>query len=169
MSAPGPRRGGGSGGSARGGGGGGRRGAGQQGGPRPPPPVAWHDPPAAPRAGIRSPSFEGAPRLEPRRVVCLLASGTEIVCALDCGERLVGRSHECDQPPWVKKLPAVTTPRLDTRAPSGEIDRSVRALVAQALSVYTVDAARLAALERDLLVTQVQCEVCAVSLRDVEE
>jgi iron complex transport system substrate-binding protein len=91
------------------------------------------------------------------------------VCALDCGERLVGRSHECDQPPWVKRLPAVTTPRLDTRAPSGEIDRSVRALVARALSVYTVDAARLAALEPDLLVTQVQCEVCAVSLRDVEE
>ena len=91
------------------------------------------------------------------------------MCALDCGERLVGRSHECDQPPWVKRLPAVTAPRLDTGAPAREIDRSVRGLVAQALSVYTVDGARLAALEPDLLVTQVQCEVCAVSLRDVEE
>jgi len=91
------------------------------------------------------------------------------VCALDCGERLVGRSHECDQPPWVKRLPAVTAPRLDTAAPAREIDRSVRGLVAQALSVYTVDGPRLAALEPDLLVTQVQCEVCAVSLRDVEE
>ena len=105
----------------------------------------------------------------PERVVTLLASATEIVCALDLGERLVGRSHECDQPPWVKRLPAVTTPRLDTAADSVTIDRSVRALVTQALSVYTVDAERLAALAPDLLVTQVQCEVCAVRLQDVEE
>jgi len=101
--------------------------------------------------------------------VTLLASATEIVCALDRGERLVGRSHECDQPPWVKRLPAVTAPRIDTGADSATIDRSVRALVSQALSVYTVDVERLAALEPDLLVTQVQCEVCAVSLRDVED
>ena len=99
----------------------------------------------------------------------LLASATEIVCALDRGDRLVGRSHECDHPAWVKKLPAVTAPRVDTAAGSEAIDKSVRALVAQALSVYTVDVERLAALEPDLLVTQVQCEVCAVSLRDVEE
>jgi iron complex transport system substrate-binding protein len=116
---------------------------------------------------VRSP--EETRRLEPRRVVTLLASATEIVCALDRGERLVGRSHECDQPPWVKKLPPVTAPRIDTAAPSAEIDRSVRALVAQALSVYTVDVEKLAALEPDLLVTQVQCEVCAVSLKDVED
>jgi len=101
--------------------------------------------------------------------VTLLASATEIVCALDCGDRLVGRSHECDQPPWVKKLPAVTSPRIDTAAESAAIDKSVRALVSQALSVYTVDAEKLAALEPDLLVTQVQCEVCAVSLKDVED
>jgi iron complex transport system substrate-binding protein len=101
--------------------------------------------------------------------VTLLASATEIVCALEHGDRLVGRSHECDQPPWVKRLPAVTSPRVDTAADSATIDRSVRALVEQALSVYTVDVDKLAALEPDLLVTQVQCEVCAVSLRDVEE
>ena len=99
----------------------------------------------------------------------LLASATEVVCALDRGDRLVGRTHECDHPAWVKKLPAVTAPRIDTAAPSAAIDRSVRTLVEQALSVYTVDAEKLAALEPDLLVTQVQCEVCAVSLRDVEE
>jgi iron complex transport system substrate-binding protein len=69
----------------------------------------------------------------------------------------------------VLKLPSVTAPRLDPRAPSLTIDRDVRALVAQALSVYTVDVAQLAALAPDLLVTQVQCEVCAVSLRDVED
>src|SRR5262245_1561854 len=111
---------------------------------------------------------EEAP-LEPRRVVTLLASATEIVCALDRGDRLVGRSHECDQPPWVKKLPPVTAPRIDTAADSETIERSVRTLVSQALSVYTVDVEKLDALEPDLLVTQVQCEVCEVSLADVEE
>lgn len=63
----------------------------------------------------------------------------------------------------------MTTPRLDPSSPSLEIDREVRSIVSRALSVYLVDHQRLAALEPDLLVTQVQCEVCAVSLRDVEE
>jgi iron complex transport system substrate-binding protein len=100
--------------------------------------------------------------------VSLIASSTEIACALDCGELLVGRSHECDHPDWVRQLPVVTTPRFDTAATSREIDRSVRALVEQALSVYHVDAAALAALRPDVILTQVQCEVCAVSRRDVE-
>ena len=99
----------------------------------------------------------------------MLASGTEVVCALDCGDRLVARSHECDHPQWVQRLPAVTRPRLDPSRRSGEIDRDVRSILTRALSVYEVDHERLAALEPDLLVTQVQCEVCAVSLRDVEE
>ena len=99
----------------------------------------------------------------------LLASGTEVVCALDCGDRLVARSHECDLPGWVKRLPAVTRARVDGAKPSREIDRDVRSILSQALSVYEVDHEKLAALEPDLLVTQVQCEVCAVSLRDVEE
>lgn len=107
--------------------------------------------------------------MPPRRVVTLLASGTEIVCALDCGDRLVGRSHECDFPEGVRALPAVTRPRFDVSASSRAIDGSVRSLVEQALSVYLVDHERLASLGPDLLVTQVQCEVCAVSLRDVEE
>ena len=120
----------------------------------------------------RRPSRPPAPRrnpLEPRRVVTLLASGTEIVCALDCGDRLVARSHECDHPEWVKRLPAVTRPRLDPARRAREIDRDVRTILSQALSVYEVDDEKLAALDPDLLVTQVQCEVCAVSLRDVEE
>ena len=69
----------------------------------------------------------------------------------------------------MKRLPAVTAPRFDTSAPSAAIDRSVRGLVSQALSVYVVDHDKLAALAPDLLVTQVQCEACAVSLRDVED
>ncbi len=111
---------------------------------------------------------EGDSLSAPRRVVSLLASSTEIVCALECGDHLVGRSHECDHPAWVKDLPAITAPKFTIDLPSGEIDARVRALVEQVASVYRVDAEALARLAPDLLITQTQCEVCAVSMRDVE-
>ena len=111
----------------------------------------------APRAAAGS--VRTQPRrssLASRRVVTLLASGTEIVCALECGEWLVGRSHECDQPAWVKRLPAVTSATLrHRRRRRSTIDRSVRGLLSQALSVYLVDHEKLAALAPDVLVTQV--------------
>ncbi len=84
------------------------------------------------------------------------------------GERLVGRSHECDHPPWVRRLPALTAPKFALDGTSYEIHARVRALVQEGLSVYRVDAERLRALEPDLILTQTQCEVCAVSERDVE-
>lgn len=101
------------------------------------------------------------------RIASLLASATEIVCALGARDRLVARSHECDFPSDVADLPAVTAPKLDTSRPSGEIDRDVKRLLEQALSIYTVEAERLRGLKPDLIVTQTQCEVCAVSEHDV--
>jgi iron complex transport system substrate-binding protein len=102
------------------------------------------------------------------RVASLIASSTEIVCALGLEEALVARSHECDFPPSVAALPAVTRPRLDIHASSAEIDRQVKAIVATALSVYDVDAAALRRVAPEVLLTQTQCEVCAVSVKDVE-
>lgn len=102
------------------------------------------------------------------RTVSLIASSTEIVHALGCGHALVGRSHECDFPPGVEKLPQVTEAKLPGDGSSYEIDQRVRALVQEALSVYRVDADRLKALRPDLILTQTQCEVCAVSAGDVE-
>lgn len=103
------------------------------------------------------------------RIVSLIASATEIVCALGFGTCLVGRSHECDYPLWVSRLPALTQPKFDVDGSSREIDRSVRDLVREALSVYRVDADLLRRLKPTHIITQSQCEVCAVSLRDVEE
>ena len=60
------------------------------------------------------------------RIVSLLASATEIVCALEAGEMLVGRSHECDNPGWVRRLPACSEPAFDISVSSGEIDAEVR-------------------------------------------
>src|SRR4051812_43260226 len=102
------------------------------------------------------------------RVVSLIASSTEIVCALGQGELLVGRSHECDHPSWVARLPAVTAPKFALDGASYEIDQRVKAIVQEGLSVYRVDAGALDALEPDVIITQAQCEVCAVSTRDVE-
>jgi len=101
------------------------------------------------------------------RVVSLIPSGTEIVCALGFRDRLVGRSHECDFPPGVEGLPVLTAPKMDPGAGTEAIDRDVRRLVAEGLSVYRIDAEALDRLQPDLVVTQDQCEVCAVSLEDV--
>lgn len=101
------------------------------------------------------------------RIVSLLPSATEIVCAVGLGDALVGRSHECDFPPGVERLPALCEPKVPIHGESAEIDRAVRRLVADGLSVYRVDAEALRALAPDVIVTQTQCEVCAVSEADV--
>ena len=107
-----------------------------------------------------------------RRVISLLASSTEIVCALGRGEQLVGRSHECDFPSWVRDLPVCTRPKFAIDGTSRDIDEMVKSTLRNspedALSVYAVDSELLGALKPDIILTQSQCEVCAVSLKDVE-
>lgn len=102
------------------------------------------------------------------RIISLIASATEIVCALGFENQLVGRSHECDYPESVKRLPVCTQPKFDPDGTSYEIDQRVKAIVQEGLSVYRVDGEKLRELEPDVIVTQAHCEVCAVSLREVE-
>jgi iron complex transport system substrate-binding protein len=102
------------------------------------------------------------------RVVSLLASGTEIVCALGASEMLVGRSHECDNPEWVQRLPACTRPAFDITRSSGEIDAEVRRRLKATEPLYYVDADLINRLKPDLLITQIHCDVCAVTPADVE-
>lgn len=101
------------------------------------------------------------------RVVSLLSSATEITVALGLGHLLVGRSHECDHPAWVRALPACSHPVIDVAASSRDIDRAVRERAASALSVYRVDGDLLRRLRPDVVLTQTQCEVCAVTPGDV--
>ena len=108
------------------------------------------------------------------RIVSLLPSATEIVCALGLREALVARSHECDFPAGVERLPFCTQPRFEIGGGSSrEIDGAVRSLAAEAraadaLGVYRIDLDQLRGLAPTHIITQTQCEVCAVSLREVE-
>lgn len=102
------------------------------------------------------------------RIVSLLASATEIVCALGAGEMLVGRSHECDNPEWVRGLPACSAPAFDVSVSSAEIDAEVRRRLHAGEPLYRIDTERIEALQPDLLLTQLHCEVCAITPGDVE-
>jgi iron complex transport system substrate-binding protein len=102
-----------------------------------------------------------------RRIVSLLPSATEIVCALGLQDALVGRSHECDFPPGVERLPVLTRAKMHGKA-TREIHDSVAAILREDISVYSVDADLLRDLQPTHIVTQIQCDVCAVSLRNVE-
>jgi iron complex transport system substrate-binding protein len=102
------------------------------------------------------------------RIVSLIASATEMVHALGLGEFQVGRSHECDYPASVAALPVCTKPKFDVSGDSREIDRRVKETLATAFSVYDVFEDVLERLQPTHIVTQTQCEVCAVSLKDVE-
>ena len=107
------------------------------------------------------------------RIVSLLPAATEIVAALGLADRLVGRSHECDEPASVATLPALTAPRIDPTGTSRQIhDQVGRSLGAashgaETNALYTLDAGRLAALRPDLILTQAACAVCAIATADV--
>jgi iron complex transport system substrate-binding protein len=90
------------------------------------------------------------------------------VCALGQEASLVGRSHECDWPPGVRRLPAVSRPAFPTTGSSRAVDLALKERLRRALSIYDVDAKLLRRLSPDLIITQTQCEVCAVSPADVE-
>ena len=111
------------------------------------------------------------------RIVSLLASATEMVSALGSLDQMVGRSHECDYPPEILSLPVVSTTQIDVNFSSGQIDAQIKQLASsrdevqgdalRALSIYALNVDLLQQLRPDVIFTQTQCEVCAVSERDV--
>lgn len=103
------------------------------------------------------------------KIISLLPAATEIVCALGLETQLIGRSHECDFPESVKDLPVCSSAKFISGSDSAEIDRQVKEILTNALSIYTIDKEMIRKLNPDVIITQAQCEVCAVSLKDVED
>ncbi len=111
------------------------------------------------------------------RIVSLLASATEMVVELGCLDQMVGRSHECDYPPEILSLPVVSTTQINVNTSSEQIDAQIKQLAhskdavqgdaLKALSIYALNIDLLQQLRPDVIFTQTQCEVCAVSERDV--
>lgn len=105
-----------------------------------------------------------------QRIASLLASATEIVCALGLEERLVAISHECDYPPQVLGRPRISRPRFDPAGlGSGAVDAAVRQALLEHGSVYAIDGDALAGLDPDLILSQAVCEVCAVPTPGVRQ
>lgn len=102
------------------------------------------------------------------KIVSLIPSGTEILAALGLTDAIVGRSHECDFPSDIKNLPACTQARLNSNAASGEIHDKVNELLQSALSIYQIKTDILQQLQPTHIITQDQCDVCAVSFGEVE-
>ncbi|WP_306551203.1 cobalamin-binding protein [Daejeonella sp.] len=103
-----------------------------------------------------------------RRIVSLLPAATEIICALGLEHQLVGRSHECDYPPGISNLPICSSAKFLPGSDSAEIDRQVKEILSESLSIYTIDRDLIKSLAPEVIITQAQCEICAVSLKDVE-
>lgn len=102
------------------------------------------------------------------RIVSLLPSATEIICALGLEDHLVGVTHECDYPPSVQRLPKVTCTLIPTDATSSEIDRLVSERFKSVRALYSLDVEMLKGVKPDVIVTQSLCEVCAVAPNEVQ-
>ena len=103
-----------------------------------------------------------------QRIVSLLPSATEIICALGLEDSLVGVTHECDYPRTVIGKPVLTASRIShATMSSSEIDHAVRSQLDGHGSIYELDEKLLGALKPDLIITQELCEVCAVSYKTV--
>lgn len=103
------------------------------------------------------------------RIISLLPAATEIICALGLENCLVGRSHECDYPASIQKLPICSDAKFIAGSDSAQIDAQVKEILSDAVSIYKIDQELIKSLKPTRIITQAQCEVCAVSEKDVEE
>ncbi len=103
-----------------------------------------------------------------QRILSLLPAATEMVFLLGAGQRLVGRSHECDFPDVALGIPIVSRTCIDPNAGSAQIDTAVKESLSQNKSLYSLDTARIRELKPDLILTQGQCAVCAIDTSELE-
>ena len=105
--------------------------------------------------------------MKPPRIVSLLSSATEILCALGLEDSLLAVSHECDFPASIRGKPRATVSFIDSSRPSEQIDHEVKSRLGAGLSLYGLNEPLLRSLAPDWIVTQAQCDVCAIQYDDV--
>jgi iron complex transport system substrate-binding protein len=104
------------------------------------------------------------------RIVSFLPSATEMACALGLSDSIVGITHECDYPAYIKSKPVVVRNVLPIESMSqSEIDRAVAERMREGLSLYQIDEQLLRSLAPDLILTQNLCQVCAPSGNEVSQ
>ncbi|MBK93891.1 MAG: hypothetical protein CMP33_06855 [Rickettsiales bacterium] len=103
------------------------------------------------------------------KIVSLIPSSTEIVDFLGMSKNLIGVSHECDNPLLVKDLPILTRSKIKINQNSLNIDKDIKKILHLGLSVYNVKTELLKNLNPDVIITQSQCSVCAVSLDQLKK
>ncbi|MDG1444061.1 MAG: cobalamin-binding protein [Pseudomonadales bacterium] len=104
----------------------------------------------------------------PHRIVTLLPSATEIVCALGLQDQLVGITHECNYPNSIVDRPIVTQSTIAKGLSSQDIDLKVRDHLSDNSALYSIDQALMSKLEPTVIVTQALCDVCAVAESEVK-
>eukprot|EP00210_Caulerpa_lentillifera_P000569 g550.t1 len=95
------------------------------------------------------------------KVISLLPSATEIIASVGGLPYLVGRSHECNYPADVLKLPILTGAKnkfINAR----QMNDAVTATLAAGIGLYYINEELLRELKPDVIVTQSLCAVCSV-------
>jgi iron complex transport system substrate-binding protein len=105
------------------------------------------------------------------RIVSLLPSATEIVCALGLDDELEAVTDGCDFPSTVRAKPVVSRSRLSVRdgASAADVDGAVREAVKDGEPLYALDAGLIERIQPDLILTQDLCRVCAVPTGQVQD
>jgi len=103
------------------------------------------------------------------RICSLVPAATEVLFALGLGDQVVGVTHECDWPPEAASKPVVTASLIQTGdLSSAEIDRVVAETASDGRPLYAIEEERWAEVNADVVVMQELCDVCAVSIDQVE-
>ena len=104
------------------------------------------------------------------KIISLIPSATEILCALGLEDSIYGVSHECDFPESIKNKKVVLNTTVDfKKLNSLRIDEAINESVSSNKPIYLLDIETINKIKPDFIITQDLCEACAVSTIQIEE
>ncbi|MDC0897106.1 ABC transporter substrate-binding protein [Desulfobacterota bacterium] len=104
------------------------------------------------------------------KIISLIPSATEILCALGLEDSIYGVSHECDFPESIKNKKVVLNTTVDfKKLNSLQIDEAINESLGSNKPIYILDIETINKIKPDFIITQDLCEACAVSTIQIEE